>query len=437
MNLNETPNTRERIFIMNHHSITSSNIKRSLLRFSERISQGLSRPEFKFVTQMIYGILSAQSCHLSKIARSLNEKSSLKKTIDRLSRNLNSFSEQEALTNNYVSKVKSVFTDSTLLVVDGGDVTKAYSPKMEHIGKVRDGSTGAIAQGYPTLGVAALTPERKMPICVYSRVYSASETGFISEDDEVLKALDFLSAHFKKSNPRVFDRGYDANIYYERLAKNGEAFVIRAKKNRDVIYKGKRINILALAKRFKGKYSLKFRKKNGMQADCKISVVPIALPCMPNERLNLVICNGFGQDPLMLITNLKSEDPRLSVAVTKVYLLRWRIEEFYRFKKQQFGFEDFRVRSMASIRNLDLLVTIAIGWIGLMSEKCEESSVIMELIHISKRIYGIPKFVFYAIADGFFALIAKAASGIEHMLRKKPKSAQLVFALDYGFTCSA
>ncbi len=87
--------------------------------------------------------------------------------------------------------------------------------------------------------------------------------------------------------------------------------------------------------------------------------------------------------------------------------MRWRIEEFYRFKKQQFGFEDFRVRSMASIRNLDLLVTIAIGWIGLMSEKCEESPVIMELIHISKRIYGTPKFVFYAIADGLFALIAK------------------------------
>ena len=422
---------------MNHHSITSSNVKRSILRFSERISLGLKRPEFKFVTQMIYGVLSAQSCHLSKIARVLNEQSRLKKTIERLSRNLNSFCEQEILTNNYIAKVKGSFTDSTLLVVDGGDVTKPCSPKMELIGKVHDGSTGEIAQGYPTLGVTALTPGRKMPICVYSRVYSANEADFVSEDSEVLKALDFLSAHFKKSNARVLDRGYDANIYYERLAKQSEMFVIRAKKNRDVIYKGKRINILALAKRFKGKYSLKFRKKNGMRADCKISIVPVALPCMADKQLNLVVCNGFGQDPLMLITNLTSEDARLPVIITKVYLLRWRIEEFYRFKKQQFGFEDFRVRSMASIRNLDLLVTIAIGWIGLMSEKCEESPVIMELIHISKRIYGTPKFVFYAIADGLFALIAKATTGIEHMLHKKPKSAQLAFDLEVGFACSA
>ncbi len=381
--------------------------------------------------------MSAQSCHLSKIARALNEQSRLKKTIERLSRNLNNFCAQETLTNNYIAKAKDSFTDSTLLILDGGDVTKPCSPKMEHIGKVHDGSTGEIAQGYPTLGVAALTPGRKMLICVYNRVYSANEADFVSEDSEVLKALDFLSAHFKKSNARVLDRGYDANIYYERLAKQREMFVIRAKKNRDVIYKEKRINILALSKRFKGKYSLKFRKKNGMQADCKISIVPVALPCMPDKKLNLVVCNGFGQDPLMLITNLTSEDVRLPVIITKVYLLRWRIEEFYRFKKQQFGFEDFKVRSMASIRNLDLMVTIAIGWIGLMSDKREENPVIMELIHISKRIYGTPKFVFYAIADGLFALIAKTAVGIEHMLRKKPKSEQLAFDLGDGFACVA
>ncbi len=253
---------------MKHHSILSSNVKRKLVRFSERMSRGLKRPVFKFVTQMLYGILSAQSCRISDIARKLNEKSSLKKTIERLSRNLCQFDDYEALHHNYVEKIKSAICDKTLLIVDGGDIAKPYGKKMEHIGKVRDGSTGEITQGYPTLGITALTPGRKMPICVYSRVYAAGEAGFISEDNETLKGLDFLSAHFKKNNIRVLDRGYDANIYYERLGGHGEAFVIRAKKNRDVIYKGKRMNILALAKRFKGKYSLRFKKKNGINADC-------------------------------------------------------------------------------------------------------------------------------------------------------------------------
>ena len=113
---------------------------------------------------------------------------------------------------------------------------------------------------------------------------------------------------------------------------------------------------------FKGKYSLKFRKKNGINADCKISIIPIRLVCRPKDELNLVVCYGFGKEPMLLITNLKSDDKRLCVAVVKLYLMRWRIEEFYRFKKQQFGFEDLRVRSLNSIRKLDLLLTVAIGY---------------------------------------------------------------------------
>ena len=422
---------------MNNHSILSSNVKRGLVRFSERICKGMTRPEYKFVAQMVYGVLSAQSCHLSKIGRALNEKSSLKKTIDRLSRNLNCFSERERLIENYMEKVKGGVSDKTLLLFDGSDIAKACSPTMECISKVYDGSTGEIADGYFTLGVTALTPERKMPICVYTRVYSTVEPGFISEDDEVLKALDFIGKHFKKTNIRVFDRGYDANVYYERLIDRSEAFVIRAKMNRDVIYKGERINILALAKRFKGKYSLTYRKKNGMAADCKISIVPVRLPCRANKELNLVVCNGFGQNPLMLLTGLKSDDKRLSVVITKLYLLRWRIEEFYGFKKQQLDFEGFRVRSLQSIRNLDLLVTIAVGWIGLISEKSNERRIVMELIHISRRIYETPKFVFYAIADGLFLLAARAGKGFADMLRKRPPSLQLSFWPDTGFRCSS
>ncbi|MCL2013698.1 MAG: hypothetical protein FWG69_01775 [Oscillospiraceae bacterium] len=82
-----------------------------------------------------------------------------------------------------------------------------------------------------------------------------------------------------------------------------------------MIYKGKTVNILTLAKQFKGKYSLKFKKRNGMQADCKISIVPIKLCCRPNVDLNLVICRDLGKEPLLLITNLKSDDDRIAVTV--------------------------------------------------------------------------------------------------------------------------
>jgi len=113
-----------------------------------------------------------------------------------------------------------------------------------------------------------------------------------------------------------------------------------------------------LARKFKGKYSLKSEAKDGKKADFKISIVPVSLPNYPGKLLNLVICNGLGKSPLLLLTNLESDDKRLGVTITKVYLMRCRIEEYYKFKKQGFGFEKFLVRTLKSIRNLDLLLSI-------------------------------------------------------------------------------
>jgi len=181
---------------MTNYTTLGNNLKRGILRFSEKISQGLSRPDFKFISQMIYGLLSSQSSHLSKIARTLDETITLKKTIDRLSRNLNEFTEGARLFANYLGKIKSVISELTILIVDESDVTKPCSSKMECIKLVRDGSTGKYGMGYHTLGVTALTPGKKQPIGVYTRVYSASEPDFVSADNETLKALRFLGKHF-------------------------------------------------------------------------------------------------------------------------------------------------------------------------------------------------------------------------------------------------
>ena len=86
----------------------------------------------------------------------------MKKTIDRLSRNLNEFDNRETLTDNYIKTVKSQIKDATILIVDGSDITKNYATKMEKMATVRDGSTGEYKQGYHTLGIAALTPQRKI-----------------------------------------------------------------------------------------------------------------------------------------------------------------------------------------------------------------------------------------------------------------------------------
>lgn len=105
--------------------------------------------------------------------------------------------------------------------------------------------------------------------------------------------------------------------------------------------------------------------------------------------------------------------------------MRWRIEEYYRFKKTQFKFENMLVRSLKSIINLDLMLTMVLGYIGLLSEKSDERITVMQLIEVSKRIYKPAKFIFYAIADGIFAVLSKGKTDIADMLKKKAKSLQL------------
>jgi len=410
---------------MTHYTTLSSNLKRAVLSFSERISTGLTRPEFKFISQMIYGMLCSQSCLLSEVARALNEPVLLKKTIERLSVRLRVFSKGELLFSNYIKKVKQSVSNKTILIIDDSDIAKPYSLKMEGLRDVYDGSTGKIVAGYPMIDVTALTPEYKLPIPIYSRVYSAGEAEFISAEDESLKALAFLRANFKRNNIRALDRGFDNNLYYKEFINHKEKFIIRAKVNRNVIYDGETINILKLAERYKGRYKLEFRKRNGKKVDCRISIVPICLPCRPNEELNLIICRDLGEIPMLLITNLKSDDNRIAVTVVKVYLMRWRIEEFHRFKKQQFKFEGFRVRSLNAIRNLDTLLNITVGYIGMMSERADDKRIVMELIFISKRIYGVSKFKFYAIADGIHAVLTKGKTGISSLLLKKRRCGQL------------
>ena len=69
----------------------------------------------------------------------------------------------------------------------------------------------------------------------------------------------------------------------------------------------------------------------------------------------------------------------------------------------------------------------------MMSEKAEEKKTIIDLIHISKRIYDVPKFKFYAIADGIFTVFARCKQGIAELLQKKQKNSQISLFVDVGF----
>ena len=113
--------------------------------------------------------------------------------------------------------------------------------------------------------------------------------------------------------------------------------------------------------------------------------------------------------------------------------MRWRIEEHFRFKKQEYGLENFRVRSLKSIRAMYRFACLLTGFVALLSDDRDDSVLFAKLFHVShsQRIYPPEKskrngyFAHYAIADGIAAVLRKTFVGIRKLLATPPKSLQL------------
>ena len=417
-------NKTKECFCMINYNRLGYELKRDLANFSEKIFDKVKRPQKKFGFQMIYGILEGNKVSLSEIARSLKESISLKKTIDRLSRNLSTFQENDIVKNSYLSLVKQqIEEEPTVIVIDNSDLTKPASHKLEALLEVKDGSTGEIKKGYLTIEAAVLSKGKKMPLPVYEKVFSAAEQGFVSETEENLLCLTSLSTHFSKHCVRTLDRGFDANTYYRYFLKKEEKFVIRVKKNRSVIYHGETKNIMEEAGKYKGNYRMDVSKKSGKKVACKLSYIPVQLREFPEKDLILVAVYGFGKEPMLLLTNLTfQEKKKLCLIVAKIYLMRWRIEEYFKFKKQQFELEDFRVMSLQSIRNLNFFATLATGYLGFMVSEKDGSIFMLNLQECSKRIYGMPNFIFYALGYAIKKVLSMTRSGINSYISLTAKS---------------
>ncbi len=129
---------------------------------------------------------------------------------------------------------------------------------------------------------------------------------------------------------------------------------------------------------------------------------PVRLPEHPDAPLWLVVVTGFGQKPMMLLTNIPMRRKREVLWwVVGAYLTRWRIEETIRFAKQAYQVEDVRVQTYQRLRNIVVLVTAAMFFAAVvLGTKMKLKILAAHVLKAAKRLFGIPDFRYYAIADG-------------------------------------
>jgi hypothetical protein len=362
---------------------------------------------------MLFGIESSRDVKLSNISRSLQEKIPLIRTEKRQSRDLKSAELEKELTPQLVRMGSSRIRPNTVLALDLSDVRKEYAQKMEYLATVRDGSTGELHSGYWLCDVTGAEIGGSEIVPLYQKLYSAEAKDFTSENAEVLAAVDLIRKHTQGRGIWTIDPGGDRKKSLEPLLDRGERFVIRSTGKRTVIDRRKlQGSVAELAGRCRLRHRARIIKiQDGQEKayDLRYGVEPIRLPGRA-EQLWLVVVAGFGEAPLMLLTNVPigAKDSQSLWWIVQIYLTRWNIEETFRFIKQSYNLEDIRVMKYQRLKNLVILVTaVAYFAATFLGQQMKLRILCEKLMIISQRFFGIPPFRFNALADGIRRILSQ------------------------------
>jgi hypothetical protein len=410
---------------MDTKSLSISRFKAQLSKFSGIISKPFGKTTKRFFREMLYGIQASQDIKLSNIGRSLQEGIELIKTEDRLSRNLSKEDFSDHINNEIIRLGDDKITDEMVIAIDPGDIMKPYAKVMENLCGVWDGSKKQEAIGYHLCQVTAANLEHNKIVPLYCEAYSSAEKDYVSSTVKVKKVISKVIEKTGAHGVWTIDRMGDCEEIIDHFISNKLQFVTRLKLNRWLNTTNKNGGqICVQAQRLERHMHLNHKAQITKIDDGKETVINltfgitrVALPNTPKQLFYAVVIKGFGQHPMILITNKKEVNVRDSKAIysiVEVYLTRWKCEECYRYIKQSYNLEDLRVRSYISIRNTVAMVhAIAYFTSVYMGLSLKLKVAVQKIFILSKRFFGIPSFFHYAMADGICELLKKANTGIE------------------------
>lgn len=403
---------------MAEDSRLSGKVKSQITRFAARLGTGLSKPDRRFVTEMIYGIQAGKDVKVSNIARALNESIALIKTEGRLCRRLATH-DLTCHVNDWLSREGALaVTEDTVLAVDLGDIRKTYAKSMEHLALVHDGSQGEVAPGYWLNEIVAAHPYGDHIIPMYGELYSVEAPLFRSENDQILRAIFQVMKSTRGRGIVAIDRGGDRREILIPLLDKGIHFVVRERGDRHVLLSGERRYAVATAvQRCRTEIEREVEiEKEGCRRTytLRLGTLPVRMPERPEIQLWLVVIHGFGKEPIILLTNVgPSPDREHAVWVGDVYLTRWKCEETYRFLKQSYNLEDVRVRDYIALRNVYVLLNAVMYFVSVViGTKARLSLLFRELCVRAKRFFEVAGFYQYAVADGIHRLLFASRGGV-------------------------
>ena len=411
---------------MAHSTSITYRLKRKILTFTNKISRSLSKPDRKFTADMVYGILASKSCLLTDISDQLHETVHKANTVKRLSHHLSTGTPASAAAS-YLHTVKKLVPSNPVILMDESDVVKPDGKQFETLGIVRDGSESTqtknvYKKGYHVTEACALTSS-KHPVSVFSRIHSSAEKDYKSINTITFDAIQKAAALFGKAT-FVMDRGYDDNKIFLMPDHLGQDYVIRLTSKRKLLYHNKWTKATELRNRRKGKIKTDVFYK-GKEHTAYLSHVKVQITASRKD-IYPVLVYGITEHPMMLATNKKLRSKDDVIRIARTYFSRWRIEEYFRCKKQTYQLENFRVRKLDAINALNFYITLAMAFLAQEELSPETNALKVSIIQKADPIKVKVSFCYYRLAKGISGILSYAKEGIRLWYRtKRPAYRQL------------
>ena len=386
-------------------------VRAQLARFLGIFSPHFSKPTLKFLGDMFYGLQAAKDVKLSCIGRGLDEGILLKKTEERLSRHLIREGIAEGIGRGIAKEGAKQVGNDTLIVIDPTDLRKLYARKMPYLATIRDGSKKELGPGYWACAAVACESGGHRIVPLHLRLWSCEAPEFTSENDEIAAVVNTLRATTRKRGIYVLDRGGDRGEFFKLFLDNELRLIVRLVGDRTVLWRNRPVLAENLATKCRMLYAETIRRETENGEKCyeiQFGVMSVRLPDRA-EPLRMVVVRGFGEKPMLLLTNLAETDARQSLwQVVEGYLSRWRVEDAIRFIKQSYRLEDIRLLDYTRLKNMMAVVLAAVFfasvWLG---ESVRRGILVRAITHVSKRLYGVVEFHYYALADGIATLFRR------------------------------
>lgn len=313
----------------------------------------------------------------------------------------------------YLSSGRKYIPKQPIIFIDDSDIVKPNDYKFEALGLVRDGSKSTadksiFAKGYHVTEACALA-ENAHPISIFSEIHSSKEKSFTSVNDITFRAMKRGAALFGKAT-FVMDRGYDDNKMFLKPHDLKQDYVIRLTAKRKLFFHGKWTPATQLRNQRKGKIKTVISYM-GKKHETYLSHVKVQITGS-RKSIYLVLVYGITEHPMMLATNKAIRPKDDVVAVAKLYFSGWRIEEYFRCKKQVFRFKSFRVRKLKAINALNFYITLCMAFLAHISMKSETNTIKVFIIETAAPIKEKVHFCYYRLAKGILGILGLARESV-------------------------